>query len=153
MSVNELSSSVHTWILDDTGNNKVVVVVFVRTTKLYSNSCPNLDLYIKKLHQNYNKPKESLVCRGYEFTNISPSKFSICPRIARWCPLRFTLRTNNNILCFKNKLKLSVHIFALHWRSILSVKYTPCSMVLNPTVTEKILAVGRCYDFKAYLWS
>jgi len=26
-------------------------------------------------------------------------------------------------------------------------------MVLNPTVTEKILAVGRCYDFKAYPWS
>lgn len=26
-------------------------------------------------------------------------------------------------------------------------------MALNPTVTQKILAVGCCYDFKAYLWS
>ena len=60
-----------------------------------------------------------------------------------------TPRPNNNILCSKNKLKLSVHIFALYWRSILSVKYKQCPMVLNPTVTEKILAVGCCYDFKA----
>jgi len=60
MPVNKLSSSIHTWILDESlGTTKLssLLIVFVGTAKLYSNLCPNLDLNIKKIKSKQQQTK------------------------------------------------------------------------------------------------